>query len=312
MLQGTPRSPARAAIWSGVFLLLYLVLAYVSIPLIAWAGGYFTGITVGQLLSTAAATALVLRIFLDLPFTAVGLPANGSGLRNALWGVLGGAGSALLVIAIPLTLHWAHFERSSGSGANWRTTLFFPVLILAGAAGEELLFHGFAFQMLFRELGAWAAILPIGLLFGFLHNDNPHHTTLSLINTAAFGILFGFAFLRSRDLWLPSGLHFGWNVILPLLGADLSGITIEPTGVTLVWSSSVLISGGNYGPEASVLTSGILFVLLLYIWKIPVRPQYAPLLSFVPSPPLSTPEVDSLLPRTASNSSADSPPSTPQ
>ncbi len=303
---------ASAGIWSGVFLLLYLIFSYISIGLIKWAAGYFTGLTMGQLLATGAATALTMRIFTELPFRAVGLRWNRASARNIVLGVLGGAGSAALVITVPLMLHWAHFEASPGSGANWRTAAFFPLLIFAGAAAEELLFHGFVFQTLFRTFGAWAAILPIGLLFGFLHNDNPNHTNLSLVNTAAFGILFGFAFLRSRDLWLPSGLHFGWNVVLPLLGADLSGLTIEPTGVTLVWTTNQLISGGKYGPEGSLLTTAVLFILFLYILKIPVLRQDAPLLSYVPPPSLPLPPEASLLPKTELNSSGDSPPNTQQ
>ncbi len=309
-----PRSPARAAIQSGVFLLLYLVLAYVCIGLFHWAFGYFAGLTLGQLAATAAATALTMRIFADLPLPAVGLRLSKASLRNACFGIGGGAGCALLVIGFSLAMRWAHFEPSTGSGANWRTAIFFPVLILAGALAEEILFHGFAFQILFRDIGSWAAILPVGFLFGFLHNDNPNHTTLSLINTTGFGILFGLAFLRSHDLWLPAGLHFGWNVVLPLVGADLSGITIEPTGVTLVWTASQLISGGKYGPEASLLTTVVLFVLLLFILKVPVARQQAPLLSLVsssllPDLPPELPE-GNLLPKTALNSSADSPPNT--
>jgi len=308
------RSPTRAAIQTGVFLLLYIILAYVCIGLFHWAFGYFAGLTLGQLVATAGATALTMRIFADLPLSAVGLHLSKPSLRNAVLGLAGGAGSALLVVGSSLVMHWAHFEPSTGSGANWRTALFFPFLILAGALAEEILFHGFAFQTLFRDIGSWAAILPVGFLFGFLHNDNPNHTTLSLINTAAFGILFGLAFLRSHDLWLPAGLHFGWNVVLPLVGADLSGITIEPTGVTLVWTASQLISGGKYGPEASLLTTAVLFVLLFYILKIPVTKQQAPLLSLVSSSllPDSLPEppADSLLPRTGSNLSEGYPPNT--
>ncbi len=310
-----PRSPARAAIQSGVFLLLYLVLVYVCIGLFQWAFGYFAGLTVGQLVATSAATALTMSIFAGLPLPAIGLRWSSASARNALAGFGGGAGSALLVVGFSLAMHWAHFERSSGSGANWRTAIFFPFLILAGALAEEILFHGFAFQTLFREVGSWATILPVGLLFGLLHNENPNHTTLSLVNTAGFGILFGIAFMRSHDLWLPAGLHFGWNVVLPLVGADLSGLTIEPTGVTLVWTASQLISGGKYGPEASLLSTAILFVLLFYILKIPVTRQQAPLLLLVssPAPPLSPPEQPEAnsLPKTAWSSSADSPPNTP-
>lgn len=305
------RNPVRAAIQSGVFLLLYIVFAYLAIPLFHWAFGYFAGLTLGQLAATAATTALVMRIFVDLPFHAVGFQLTRASLRNAVLGLVGGAASALFVIGIPLALHLAHFAPSTGSGANWRTALFFPFLILAGAVAEEILFHGFAFQTLYREIGAWATILPVGALFGFLHNENPNHTTLSLINTAGFGILFGLAFMRSKDLWLPTGLHFSWNLVLPLLGADLSGLRIEPTGVTLVWTASDYLSGGMYGPEASLLTTAVLALLLLYILFIPVKPQHAPLLSVLPSPSLPPPEEDNSPPRIAWSSSADSPPNTP-
>lgn len=302
---------ARAAIWSGVFLLLYLILAFFCIGLVKWAAGYLPGLTVGHLLATALSTALAIRIFTDLSFSAVGTRTNRASWRNACLGLAGGSGCALLVILIPVALHWAHFEQSAESGANWRTTLFFPLLILSGAAAEELLFHGFAFQLMFRAFGTWSTIIPVGVLFGLLHNDNPNPTNISLINTAGFGILFGYAFLRSKDLWLPVGLHFGWNLTLPLLGADLSGLILKPTGINLVWNTSPLISGGKYGPEASLLTTGVLFVLLVYLIKAPVVAQDAPLLSYVPPPPLLMPEEPAPLPpKTESNLFGDFPPNT--
>ncbi len=302
---------ARAAIWSGVFLLLYLILASFCTELLKWAAGYLSGLTIGHLLGTAMATALSIRIFTELPFSGVGAKLNRASLRNVCLGIAGGAGCALLVILIPVALHLAHIEQSTESGANWRTALFFPLPILAGAAAEELLFHGFAFQLLLRAFGTWSTVIPVGMLFGLLHNNNPNPTNISLMNTAGFGILFGYAFLRSKDLWLPVGLHFGWNVMLPLLGADLSGLILKPTGLNLIWNTSPLISGGNYGPEASLLTTGVLFVLLLYLVKAPVATQDAPLLSYVPPPPLPMPEEPvPLVPKTESNSFEDFPPST--
>ena len=57
------------------------------------------------------------------------------------------------------------------------------------------------------------------MLFALLHSSNPNATWLGTANTAGFGILFGYAYLRSRDLWLPIGLHFG----LELYTAPLRG-----------------------------------------------------------------------------------------
>ena len=62
--------------------------------------------------------------------------------------------------------------------------------------------------MLLRSTGPFTAILPVGVLFGAMHSSNPHASNLGLVNTAGFGMLFGYAFWRSRDLWLPFGLHF--------------------------------------------------------------------------------------------------------
>ncbi len=103
-----------------------------------------------------------------------------------------------------------------------------------------------------------------------------------------FGILFGIAFLRSHDLWLPIGLHFGWNFTLPMFGVNLSGITIKPTGLEILWKAGPLWSGGEYGPEASVLTSAVLILLAIYLWKAPIRKQYAPVYE-APSQPESLP-----------------------
>jgi hypothetical protein len=143
------------------------------------------------------------------------------------------------------------------------------LLLFCGALGEEIAFRGFTLQFLMRGYGRWAAILGIAALFGVLHAGNPGATTMSTINTAGFGVVFGMAVLRSRDLWLPAGIHFAWNTALPFFGVGLSGITIKVTGYELIWRAGDLWSGGLYGPEASVITSMVIVVLLIAISKVP-------------------------------------------
>ena len=89
----------------------------------------------------------------------------------------------------------------------------------------------------------------------------------------AFGILFGYAFLRTRSLWMPIGLHFGWNLTLPLFGVNVSGLTMKLTHHQMEWTIGPLWSGGEYGPEGGLLVTMVLVTLALYIWKAPVRPQ---------------------------------------
>jgi hypothetical protein len=165
--------------------------------------------------------------------------------------------------------------------------------LLAGSAAEELLFRGYGFQILMASVGPFAAIVPVGVLFALMHTANPNVVWLGIINTAGFGILFGYAFFRSRDLWLPIGLHFGWNFTLPLFGVNVSGLRMVVTDHQMVWTAGVWWSGGEYGPEASVLTSVALIVLFVAAAKVPIRRQPSPLIDppaetalCEPSPPL--------------------------
>jgi membrane protease YdiL (CAAX protease family) len=102
------------------------------------------------------------------------------------------------------------------------------------------------------------------------------------MNTMLWGILFGYAFLRSGDLWLPIGLHFGWNWVLPLLGVNLSGFTMVTTGYTLHWRTDVLWSGGSYGPEGGLLCTIVVAALVWYIHRVPIQRQEAFLLRELP------------------------------
>lgn len=183
----------------------------------------------------------------------------------------------MLLIFAPVAFGMAHFEATS-TAFSVGPALFTLALLFCGAAGEEIAFRGFPLQFLMRGYGSWIAIIGVGILFGLLHGFNPGSTRMSMANTAGFGILFGFAVLRSHDLWLPIGFHFGWNATLPFLGVDLSGFTIQVVGYRLVWKAGDLWSGGTYGPEASLLASGVLLILFVVMWKVPVRRGVAYLL----------------------------------
>ena len=230
------------------------------------------------------ANIVALRIYEGRHLWEIGFQWNRAAVRNLGLGLAGGAASAVLVMVVPLISRAAAIVPLASSEANVRTLLFVTVMLFFGAAGEEMLFRGYGFQILLRSFGPYATILPVGVLFAALHATNPHASALGLVNTAGFGMIFGYAFLRTRDLWLPIGLHFGWNVVLPLFGANVSGITIRVTGYVLQWSAGPLWSGGEYGPEASVLTSAVLFALFAFVRMAPVRRQENPLIDGLAEP----------------------------
>ncbi len=257
-----------------MFRVLFLILALV----IQFLGGEMVAITVPMLVAATLASALSMATFESRGLTDLGLNWNDNAVRNGLLGLALGIGSAALVILPAVFGGMAAYRMVPNADISWRGAIFMPVLLLCGAMGEEIAFRGFALQYLIRGWGAWISIVCTGVLFGWLHNGNPNATALSDVNTAAFGVLFGAALLRSHDLWLPIGIHFGWNVTLPFLGAAMSGLTIRVIGYELVWKTGDLWSGGKYGPEGSVLTSAVLVILFVLVWKLPVRRGYAYLL----------------------------------
>jgi membrane protease YdiL (CAAX protease family) len=275
----------RPLLGAGTCFLLLRVALWFLIPVVQFFGGEMMAITLGTLLAAAAASALAMAIFESRRMSDLGLAWGTGAERNLMLGTALGAAGAMLVILPPIALGMAHFAWVPNADISWRAALFLPILLFCGAMGEEIAFRGFVLQYLMRGWTPWIAILATGVLFGWLHNGNPSATFLSDINTALFGILFGWALLRSHDLWLPIGLHFGWNCALPFLGVEVSGLTIRVAGYELLWKAGNLWSGGKYGPEASILTSAVLVILFLVVWKVPVHKGWAYLLEPGGQPP---------------------------
>ena len=280
---GGKRDWVKPLVGAFVCFLLFRLAFILLEPFVEFFGGRMMGLTLGSLLSAAISGALAMAIFESRKLTDLGLAFHAGSRNNLLKGVVMGVGAALAIVLLPVALGLAHFQTVPNADISWRAALFMPVLLFCGAMGEEIAFRGFVLQYLMRGWTPWIAIVSTGVLFGWLHNDNPSATLLSDCNTALFGILFGVALLRSHDLWLPIGLHFGWNCALPFLGVEVSGLTIRIAGYELVWKSGKLWSGGMYGPEASVLTSAVLLILFLVVWKLPVRKGRAWLLDAVHS-----------------------------
>ena len=257
----------------GVYALFQLLCLIFFGQLLMPLGGYLVAAGISVFLAAAVGNSLAMRIYERGRLADIGLTWNPASVRNLVVGLAGGAGAASLVLGGPLLLGVAELQTIPNGDAHWRTFLFVSMILLFGAAGEEMFFRGYGFQVLLRILGPFATILPVSALFALAHAENQHVSTLGLVNTMGWGILLGYAFLLSGDLWLPIGLHFGWNWTLPLFGVNLSGFTMTMTGYAMHWKTGPLWSGGEYGPEAGILTCGILFVLFFYLRKAPIRPQ---------------------------------------
>jgi len=147
--------------------------------------------------------------------------------------------------------------------------LGFLAIALITAFREELLFRGILFRWIEEFSGSWAALLVTSALFGLAHIFNPGATWFSSFAIATeAGLLLGGAYMLTRNLWLPIGVHLAWNFTqgtifgVPVSGGRAQGI------VEARLSGPELLSGAAFGLEASVISlvvctaAGVSFVWL--------------------------------------------------
>jgi membrane protease YdiL (CAAX protease family) len=209
----------------------------------------------------------------ELPFRALGFTPHTGWIRNLALGSILGAASLVLAALITTVTRGTQFKIDpAGAGSITRTlTLSLGIFVFAAAA-EEILFRGYPLQTLTRANLAWLGILLTSVPFATVHLNNPHAVPgFTFINTALAGVWLAVAYLRTRSLWLPLGLHWSWNwVQASLLGLPVSGIErIAPApllkGLNL---GPDWLTGGAYGIEGGAACTIALVVSTLIIWRV--------------------------------------------
>jgi len=266
---------AYAAIFIVVLLFLniavqgVLVVVAPSILLLPRTDVRFLGLNALVLLIPSAISLLVMARIDKVRASAFGLSLHQGWFRDILTGI-GFAGGLLLFTLVGSFLFGNARVESSGS-ISLLPTIGATFLVLAVAAlSEELVFRGYPFQVFLKSLGPWGAMLLISLIFGLLHAPNPGATLLSILNTILAGIFLCRAYLKTRSLWLPYGIHVGWNAGLALvLGYPVSGID-TPSILKTSISGPDWILGGGYGPEGGVLGTVIFLAATIVIGRLPI------------------------------------------
>lgn len=135
----------------------------------------------------------------------------------------------------------------------------------AAAVTEELMFRGVLFRVMEERAGTWAALVLTSVLFGLWHMLNPDATLWGAVAIAvSAGGTLAAVYAATRSLWVPIGLHFGWNFAeAGIFGTEVSGNGRTEGLLHGVTSGPDLLTGGRFGPEASPYT--VVFGVLLTI-----------------------------------------------
>lgn len=278
---GRLRSGWRFAAFAVIFLILMLLLlgllrlTLAGLPLRTLETGWGFLIQGALLFAAAAAAGWVCsRALEDLPWRSLGWSLHGGWWRDLGMGALTGGLSLALAAATIAAFGGYDFGVTPTEllPAAARTLFNAALIFLVGAAAEEMLFRGYPLQTLLRSWPGWLAVVPASLLFAAVHLRNPHVSGFTFLNTALAGVWLGAAYVRTRSLWLPLGLHWGWNWTMgALLGLPVSGITeIAPTPLLRADDEGpAWLTGGGYGVEGGAVCTLALLLSTLFIWRAP-------------------------------------------
>ena len=218
------------------------------------------------LLATISAVVLMRSLAGGPRLRDLGLRTRPGWLGQLALGLLIGPLVFLVILAVELLAGWARVAPGNISASMFGAA---AITFACVAISEEVLARGFLLQVLERRYGTAAAAIGSSVLFSLLHLFNPGAGLPALIGLFAAGLLFAYAYLATRQLWLPIGLHLSWNLSEgPIFGFPVSGLPGQGLREVDV-SGPALITGGAFGPEAGLV--GLLGVgiaaTMIAVWQ---------------------------------------------
>jgi membrane protease YdiL (CAAX protease family) len=229
-----------------------------------------------MVLEAIAVTAAVIlaRRFLDQrSLASLGLHLNRAALPDFLVGFLISGVMMGLIFLIMCCAGWVRVNGFAWQTLSWLQVLLSTLLMLCTLGlltgwSEELVTRGYLFSNLTDGLNRGWAVVITSVVFGLLHRNNPGATWVAVLGLILAGLFFAYARLRIGNLWLPIGIHAGWNFFEGVvIGFPVSGLNIfRLTHLTI--SGPTAITGGAFGPEAGIvlIPAMLLGMLLIHLW----------------------------------------------
>lgn len=220
----------------------------------------------------ATGAVIIARRFIDKKSTlSLGLKIDGGTLKDLLFGMLVSFFMAGLIFGV-----MAIAGLIENIGINRIGMFAFLLLLLPNILigwWEEIVFRGYLLQNMSEGLGLRTAVLLSCALYGIVHAANPNAGPLSTAIIVLFGFLRIYGYLATKKLWLSIGMHIGWNFFQgPVFGYAASG---QDSSLTLFQHTKLgpdWLTGGAFGPEASLITIPVLALALAAMWAWSHRP----------------------------------------
>jgi membrane protease YdiL (CAAX protease family) len=201
------------------------------------------------------------------PVSQQGLPARSGWFGEIGMGVAFGWGIAVvcivpMVIAGGIAVHVSTVPAAFG----WllADTLFFALATLA----SQIAFRGYPFQSAIHAIGELPAALILAVLFAIFHANLAGANRTSMAVNIALGLLLAMAYLRTRALWLPWGIHFGWVASRALLfGLPVNGVTNHSPVVQGDPMGPLWLTGSGFGLDGSWIACFAMLLAMPFVYR---------------------------------------------
>lgn len=271
------------------YILLFALLSTVAIFSAKAIGGekFYeqTSIRVGlevALTCAAVLPAIFLGLFVDKWRPSV-LGYSAARLFDLLLGVVVGAAIFCLPVAVLLATGAARYapDLAGFSASGLALGLF---VCFFNVVTQEAMVRSYMFQELWSKYGAWVATIVTTLIFVAIHANAIMQGTAGLLagaNILLASLLLSLAYVRTASLWLPIGIHLGWNGLQgPVLGINVTGMDLGfGHWSVFAFDGDPLLTGGTMGVEGGLVgligpAIGIAIVALFV--KQQPKPDFSP------------------------------------
>jgi hypothetical protein len=183
-------------------------------------------------------------------------------------GVICGFAAISVVVFTLVKMHALTLDAPSPADHEvWGHAFFWAAAFLLVGLCEESALRGYLQYAFSRGIGFWWGALLLSALFGGVHGINPGETPVGLFSAAAIGLVFCLSLWYTGSLFWAIGFHAAWDWGESYFyGTFDSGTLVDTRLFTAHPVGNALISGGNTGPEGSLLVFPLLAVMVLAMW----------------------------------------------
>jgi membrane protease YdiL (CAAX protease family) len=204
------------------------------------------------------------KIFDGKSFKSLGFHWKGFGKERAT-----GFFTGILLIAAMATVLWGmdllQWFKADVELADFALVTIIMMLV---SVAEELVFRGYVLNNLMQSMPKQPALILSALLFALFHSLNPNFNLIAFLNILLAGVLLGTNYIYTRNLWFAIFFHFSWNFFQgPVLGFEVSGLEL-PSLLEQNIKGSFLLTGGDFGLEASWLATFTMAIMILVLFVV--------------------------------------------